>query len=306
MIRGLRWVGWGIALMVCPLVMLLSGCTTVVEGVAEVGKATGVVTEQQATSMVRTARAIDKSFEDITPEQEYYLGRAVGATILTRYSVYRDEQLTRYVNLLGQSLALFSDKPLTYKGYSFLVLDSDEINAFAAPGGYIFVTRGMLGLCRSEDELAAVLAHEIGHVQMAHALKAIRTSRLTSAFTILGAEAARTFGGSDLAELTDAFEGSISDMSQTLMNSGYARSQEKEADLAAIQILKRAGYDPNALVRMLQTMGHDLKPGGPDFAKTHPPPEARIAGLRSMLPEHGPQPIPAARKARFAQAMNGL
>lgn len=291
----------------CALLLgLAAGCSTVAEGVAGVGQAAGVITPEQAGSIVRTAKAVEKSFEDITPEQEHYLGRAVGATILSRYDVYRADDLTRYVNLLGQSLALFSDKPLTYRGYAFLVLDSDEINAFAAPGGFVFVTRGMLRLCRSEDELAAVLAHEIGHVQHAHALKAIRTSRITSAFTVLAAEGARNFGGSDLAQLTDAFEGSISDMTQTLMNSGYARGQEREADRAAVTILTRAGYDPAALVRMLRAMDRDLKPGGLDFAKTHPPPSSRIADLQSILPATAIPAPPPARAARFARAVGNL
>jgi predicted Zn-dependent protease len=275
--------------------------------VAAVGEATGTLTPEQAGSIVRSAEAIERSFEDITPEQEYFLGRAVGATIVNQYQVYDDPLATRYLNVLGQSLALFSDKPETYRGYSFLILDTDDINAFAAPSGFIFISRGMIRLCRNEDELAAVLAHEIGHVQHAHALRAIRTSRITSAFTILGMEAAKSLGGAELAELTKAFEGSIDDISQTMMNSGYARGQEREADRAAVTILQRVGYDPAALIHMLEAMETQLKPGGLDFAKTHPPPASRVRDLQRIITKPHSDPAGVERRAaRFARYLGDV
>jgi predicted Zn-dependent protease len=170
---------------------------------------------------------------------------------------------TDYINLLGQGLALASIKPETYRGYHFLILDSDEINAFAAPGGFIFLSRGMLRLCKSEDEVAAVLAHEIGHVELQHALRAIKGSRLTSALTTLAVEGAKSFGGEQLAQLTEAFEGSIGDITGTLMNSGYARKQEYQADASAVRILKAMGYDPLALARMLNEMEKQPEAGRP-------------------------------------------
>ncbi len=285
--------------------MLLTGCSSIAQGVAAVGQATGVVSPQQAQSIVRTASAVGKTFQDITPEQEYYIGRAVGATIVNQYQVYDNRDANAYINLVGQTLARFSDKPETFKGYRFLILDSDEINAFAAPGGFIFISRGMLRLCTSEDELAAVLAHEIGHVQNQHALKAIKSSRVTSALTILAAEGAKNFGGQQLADLTSQFEGSISDITSKLMNSGYARGQERDADQAAVTILERVGYDPNALIRVLDRMEGELEPGGHDFAATHPPPESRIKDLQAMI-ETPPRATVPARQARFNGSMSGV
>jgi len=115
----------------------------------------------------------------------------------------------------------------------FLTVDSDEINAFAAPGGLILVTRGLIRCCASEDALAAVLAHEIGHVEKKHGLKAIRKGRLTSALTILAEEGAKNFAGDNAAQLTEDFQGSIGDITSTMMNSGYACTLETEADHAA-------------------------------------------------------------------------
>lgn len=296
----LRWLAPALT------VALLCGCASIAELGAAVGEATGAITADQAKSITRTAKAVEKTFQDITPEQEYYIGRAVAATVLNKYDAYDAEQLTRYVNVLGQTLAQASDKPETFGGYHFLVLDSDEINAFAAPGGLVLITRGMVRCCRTEDALAAVLAHEIGHVQGQHGLKAIRKGRLTSALTILAVESAKTFGGQDLATLTEAFEGSISDITSTLMNNGYSRGLEREADRAAVTIMQRVGYDPSALVDMLRQMKQHLKPGGLDFAKTHPAPQDRILDIERIIGASGAVKAPTARQKRFDKATKGI
>ena len=306
-----RWLPVvGVILVTSSAILItLSGCKTI-ESLGEVGgavgQATGVMTEEQAESLGKASKAVAKTFADITPEQEYYIGRAVAATVLLTYKPYQNDKANRYLNLLGQTMASASDKPETFGGYHFLILDSDEINAFAAPGGFIFVSRGMLRLCRNEDDLASVLAHEIGHVQHEHGLQAIKSSRLTSALTILAAEGAKSFGGEELAELTEAFEGSISDITSTMMNSGYARSAEREADESAIVIVKRVGYDPNGLVEMLKEMKKQLKPGGADFAKTHPDPDDRIEDIEDILGRYSAVSVPPVRQERFARNLKEI
>ncbi len=283
-----------------------AGCQTVSEVGTAIGVATGTISEDQAESIVRTSTAVGRTFEDITPEQEYYIGRAVGATVLAKYEPYDEKRANEYINTLGQALALASDKPETFGGYRFLIIDSDEINAFAAPGGLIFISRGMLRLCRTEDDVAAVLAHEIGHVQHAHGLRAIKSGRLSSAFAILAIESARQLGGSELRDLVNAFDGSIEDISTTMMNSGYSRRLEREADVACVTILKRVGYDPNSLVRVLDEMAKQLKPGGLDFAKTHPDPNDRIKDIRRLIGATSVTPAPATRQKRFEKALSGV
>ena len=288
----------------------LAGCESMV-AVTELGTtvavATGNLTPEQAESINRSSAAVEKTFEDITPEQEYYIGRTVAATLLHTDKPYSAEAANEYVNRVGQSLALFCDRPELFLGYRFQIMDTDDVNAFGAPGGFILVSRGMLRCCRSEDALAAVLAHEIGHVEKRHGLRAINKSRITSALTTLGAASAENFGGKDLAELTRTFEDSIADVTSALVNSGYSRKYEHEADAAAVAILSRTGYDPWALIDMLAQMEQRLKPGGLDFAKTHPPPKDRIKDIRSMLDPHAP-PVPAtaARQARFEAALKGI
>jgi predicted Zn-dependent protease len=255
----------------------------------------------------KSGEAVAKSFEDITPEQEYYVGRAVGANLLAQYPPLEAAAANAYLNLLGQSLAQLSDRPETFGGYHFLILDSAEINAFAAPGGLVFVSRGLLRCADSEDGVAAILAHEIGHVVRQHGLKAIKTARFKDAGLAIGKAAVEELGPSELAKVTAAFSGTIDDITSTLVNSGYSRSAEKEADLTAVDILKRAGYDPNALVRMLKVMESRLKPGGPGFGKTHPDPEERIASIQEALGDAGAPPAaPPARKSRYQAALGKI
>jgi len=284
------------------------GCAAM-EQVAQVGtsvaQSQGVVTPEQAKSIVRSTTAISKALEDFTPEQEYYIGRSVGAVIVNRYKPYPNAQGNSYLNLLGQTLAQASDRPETFGGYYFLILDSDEINAFAAPGGLIFVSRGMLRCCRSEDAVAAVLAHEIAHIQFRHGIQSIEKSRQTQALTILAAEGAKTFGKKELADLTRTFEGSINDITSTMINNGYSRGFEQEADAAAVRTLSRVGYNPNALVAMLREMEGRLKPGGLDFAKTHPSPGSRIGDIESIV-GRAPLAESPARQERFRRAMGNI
>jgi len=266
---------------------------------AEIGKQTGAISDKEAASIKKAGKALGKTFESITPEQEYYIGRTVGAVIVNKYRPYDNEAENHYLNALGQTLAQFSDKPETFGGYHFLMMDSNEINAFSAPGGLIFISRGMVNCCKNEDALAAVLAHEIGHVEHQHGLQAIKNSRLTTAFTVLATEGAKNFGGSDMAQLTEAFEGSINDITSTMMNSGYSRGCEREADKSAVEIMRNAGYDPNGLVAMLLEMKKQLKPGGLDFAKTHPSPDSRIEDISQWTGNYEPVKMPIKRQARF-------
>ena len=287
-------------------VIVLAGCTTMTKIGTGIGQATGTITKQQADSINRSAEAMEKTFKDITPEQEYYIGRSVAATILTSYKPYENEAATHYLNVLGQTLALASDKPETFGGYHFIIMDTLEINAFSAPGGFVMVSRGLIRCCYSEDALAAVLAHEVGHVENEHGLKAIKGSRLTGALTTIALEAGKSLGGQNLADVTKAFEGSISDVTSSLVNKGYSSSLEYQADASAVKIMKRVGYNPAGLIDMLTQMKKYTPPGSAGFGKTHPDPEKRISEARSAIGTPAPLLEPAARQARFAQFMRAI
>lgn len=303
---GLAWI-----LLIASVGLLLAaaltvGCASVAKIGTSIAQEGGLIDSTRSESINRAAEAADKTFEDIDPEQEYYIGRAVAATILDTYPPSADEALNRYVNLLGQTIAMGSNRPETFGGYHFLVLDTEEINAFAAPGGFILVSRGLIRCCRSEDELAAVLAHEIGHVAGKDGLRAIKKSRLTSALTTLAVKGAENLGNEKLAELTKQFKGSITDITSTLMSSGYSRSLEKQADASAVSVLRNVGYSPQALVTMLGEMKKRLTPGGAGFARTHPDPSDRIQDVEGSLSGSTPPSDPAARQNRFAAAVASL
>ncbi len=259
-----------------------------------------------ADSATKSFNAVTKALEDITPEQEYYIGRTIGAIILNRYEPFNHVPTVHYINQLGQALSRFSDLPELYDDYHFMVLDSQDINAFATPSGLIFVTRGMLRCCTSEDSLAAVLAHEIGHVQHKHGLQSIEKDRITKATSILAIEGTKSFANSDLANLTSTFEDSINDISSTMINSGYSRVFEDEADEAAVMILQRVGYSGSGLIDMLTIMKQNLKPDGLDFAKTHPSPESRIENVKKLVKSGDKLVSNDARTARFQAAMQGV
>jgi predicted Zn-dependent protease len=194
--------------------------------------------------------------------------------------------LTEYLNQIGQTIALHTEKPTTYGGYHFAILDSSEINAFACPGGIILITRGMLSSVKSEDELAAVLAHEIGHVIHRDGIAAIQSSRWSEALLVIGSNAAKEFGPKDTAKLVSLFEGSIDDVVKTLVVNGYGRDQEKAADTSALGYLAAAGYNPQGLtgyLKRLEEAGSGSKGG---ILTTHPGTDERLENVAQVtVPE---------------------
>jgi beta-barrel assembly-enhancing protease len=303
----------GLTLLV---VALLAGCndpaavSRVLGSLGEIGGAGGRSGTSEsvagyAASAVKGAAAVAHAAEDFTPEQEYYIGRAVGASLLGKYRPLADPKANAYVNEVGQALAMFSDMPQTFGGYHFLITDSAEINAFAAPGGLIFITRGMLRCCAGENALAAVLAHEIAHVQNKDALRAIKRSRVTEALGVIGGEAVKHASGGSLTQLTNLFADSIGDIMTTMVNNGYSRDLEFQADKTAVTILRRTGYNPAGLPDMLTEMQKRLTPGGHDFAKTHPAPQDRITQLASLA-RVAEIHEPPARAARFKAALGNI
>jgi len=270
---------------------------------AQLAKDAGLISADQADSVTRSAQAIDKSQQKLSVEQEHYLGRAVAAEVLQSYTPLDQPGANAYLNLLGQSLAVFSDRPETFGGYHFLLLDSGEVNAFAAPDGLILVTRGMVRCCENEDELAAVLAHEISHVQNEDGVRAIKQGRLTEALTVVAAESAKQLGDEKLASLTREFEASVGDVVKTLTTSGYSRKQEQQADADAMGLLRRAGYSEMAMVKMLNRMDERLQnAGGLGFVKTHPSAASRAAAASKMVLDAQAAPDPV-RRQRFVAAM---
>ena len=275
--------GMKVAGAVAGALALAVGCS-VVKGTAGVANKMGVITKDQAGAMSDAADAVRASWHEFTDSEEFYIGRSVAANVLATYKTVDGDALNDYVTRVGTAVALASDRPQTYGGYHFQVLDTDEVNAFAAPGGFIFVTKGTLGLCESEDMLACVLAHEVEHVVKKHGLQAISGSRVREAFKALGkAGATLVMTPEQLASASKALAGSVGDISDAMLKNGYGKGPEKEADTGAVVYAARTGYDPNAMAYFLDAMQrHEGVAKGGTFA-THPKPAERIAIVKEKI-----------------------
>ena len=299
--RGLfSWVT-----VVLVMQVILAGCAEVVSVGTTVGRQMGQISKEDKQKIDRMALDSEKAARPMTEQEEYYVGRAVAATILGKYSVYRNERLTRYINEVGQAVALASDRPFTYGGYRFAVLDTDEVNALACPGGIVFITRGMLKRAQNEEELSAILAHEVGHVNHKDGLGTIQRARWVQVVTLLGSEAAKKVSGAELAKLVSLFEGSVNDVVKTLIVSGYSREQEAAADSSAMTFMYRAGYDPYGLSDYLGKLSKEQTGGaGQGLFATHPGMTERLAKARSAIATNKwPRIDHRIRDRRFQQTM---
>jgi len=264
-------------------ILLLGSCAAVQQG-ADILAGAGQISESDRQAIQKTSQAVSATFSEITEEQEYYIGRSVAALILSQYPAYDNQALTTYINTLGQAIVYASDRPEIYGGYHFLILDTEEVNALSAPGGFIFISKGLIRRCRNEEMLASILAHEVGHVCAKHGLQAIKKSRLVDAFRVIGQEAARRYGPEELAELTTAFEGALGDVVETLVVRGYDRKYEYEADELAVKFDVAVGYSPKGLTDFLQTMvGDSSTAAGKGWFKTHPSADQRMDKVKSRL-----------------------
>ncbi|MCL2441602.1 MAG: M48 family metalloprotease [Treponema sp.] len=297
-----------VSLLILSIVIiaaLIISCQTVMK-VADVGAqiagATGVIDSNTAGAISQSARAIGTAAEEITPEQEYYIGRAVAANILGTYRLWNgNPALTAYLNNICAAITINSPRPELFHGYRVAILDSNEINAFATSGGHIFVTRGLIAAARSEDALAGVIAHEVAHIQLQHSIKAIRNSRVTQAILITGTSAAGAAAGMNVAELTNVFNESVGEIVQTLVTNGYSRDQEFEADNTAMSLMAGAGYNPSALIEMLRALS-TVQTSGAGFGRTHPTPAQRITNAERSVARYRVTDTSAQRQARFTAA----
>ncbi|MDR0320621.1 MAG: M48 family metalloprotease [Treponema sp.] len=294
-----------IFIIIVLIVGVVISCDTLMK-VADVGAqvagATGAIDSNTATAISQSARAIGSAAEEITPEQEYYIGRAVAANILGAYRLWTGNQaLTAYLNNICAAITINSPRPDVYNGYHVSILDSNEINAFATSGGHILVTRGLINAARSEDALAGVIAHEVAHIQLQHSIKAIRSSRITQAILVTGTSAAGAAAEMNVSQLTDVLNESVGEIVQTLVNSGYSQTQEFEADNTAMALMAGAGYNPSGLIDMLRALT-SVQTASSGLGKTHPTPAQRITNAERSVRNYSVTDNSARRQARFTTA----
>jgi beta-barrel assembly-enhancing protease len=204
---------------------------------------------------------------NISEQEERELGERVSATVRTEFGVVQNAAVTKYVSLLGNLLAKSSSRPALK--WEFIVLDTEGVNAFAAPGGIVHITRGALGLIKSEAELAVVLGHEIAHITKKHTVNAIQKNKAIKVTT----EEVGAKGSAYYSKLANAAYDNI-------VERGFDRGDEDDADQEGLRLANKAGYNPAALAFFLTKLMErnkglsGAKPNG--LFATHPDTQARI------------------------------
>lgn len=224
---------------------------------------------------------------EFTDEEEIQLGEGVTAGFLGAAPLHPDANLQRYVNRVGKWLALHSER--AELPWSFGVIDTETINAFAMPGGSVLISHGLLKRLANESELAGVLAHEIAHVVQKHQLKAIQSGAGSDLLATIGKEAAAQrigrSGGDAFGLKSAAASAGVDLVKNGVFLRPLDRSMEYEADRLAVVIAARSGYDPFGLVAALQMLAQAKGDGdGASIFATHPAAAERIAELEKSMP----------------------
>jgi predicted Zn-dependent protease len=226
--------------------------------------------------LVDTVKNVGKATREMPQDEEIALGNDVAARLLGAAPLADDARLQRYVNNVGRWLASQTERPdLPWR---FGVLEAPQVNAFAVPGGTVFITRGLLERMSSEAELAGVLSHEIAHVVRKHHLKAIQKGALAS----LGGQAA----SAALKDMSAEAKQKLVSFGTEMYSRGLDKDDELEADRLGVVIAARGGYDPYGLPAVLQTL-QAVNPADSAVAlmfKTHPAPGERLAALEPGMP----------------------
>jgi predicted Zn-dependent protease len=219
---------------------------------------------------------LSQSLEDIDEPKEIELGRQLAAVLLGAKPLHPNMALQRYVNRLGRWISLQSPRPDL--PWTFAVLDDPGFNAFAAPGGYVFVTKGLVDHVADESELAGILAHEITHVVVKHHLKALRKNARAGILSqVIASQVGNSLPGGMSAQLIG--------MGRNLYSKGLDQEDELDADRAGVALAARAGFDPYGLVAVLQQL-RTATPDDPLFAltvSTHPAAQVRLDQLELAM-----------------------
>ncbi|HSC29857.1 MAG TPA: M48 family metalloprotease, partial [Vicinamibacterales bacterium] len=211
----------------------------------------------------------------ISDQEERETGQQVSDRIVNEFGVYQDAGVTKYVSLVGIVLAQVSSRPDL--DWQFVVLDTDGVNAFAAPGGFVHITRGLLGLIKNEAELAGVLGHEIVHITEKHTVNAIQKSD-----SVKFASDEVSAAGGMTQSLVTRLAGRVYD---DVLNNKFSRDDEKESDEKGVELANRVGYAPAGLTSVLAKLADrnkDAKEPNGLFA-SHPLIKERIANIQKTI-----------------------
>jgi predicted Zn-dependent protease len=213
----------------------------------------------------------------ISQRSEIAIGKNTDRQMRQTYMVSTDQRLNQRINTIGQKMAVLSKR--NNMSYTFTVLDDELVNAFAAPGGYVYITTGILKRLRNEDEIAGVLGHEMGHIGQRHPSKALQR-RLIAQF---GLKLVTTML-SDTGAVSGDLMLEVSEFSASLLLLKNSRENELQADSEGVKIMHLAGYNPRAMINV-QTMFLRLSKGKnpPAIISTHPPSQERIDAIEKAI-----------------------
>jgi len=229
----------------------------------------------------------------VSEEDEIQFGHYVDAYLTNQFIVLKDSPVCCAVKEIGEHVAKLSDRPKLQ--YGFKVLNTPDVNAFAGPGGYIYITTGLLDILETKDEVAAILGHEIGHVCERHSIRTLQSAQNTNmiggllAVTAAVATAVLTYDSNtgtyspDLSSLA----GQVAFMSAVIVHQGYSRAYENTADELGIEYIYKAGYDPEgaagALDKLLNVEKDRKDKVKYTLLSTHPPIESRIRRVKEII-----------------------
>jgi predicted Zn-dependent protease len=250
--------------------------------------------------IIDTGKNIRDAVSDVDEKQEADIGQEYAAVLVGAAPLLDNPEVERYVNRVGRWLTLQSERPGL--NWQFGVLDSDNVNAFATPGGCVLITKGLLARLKNEAELAGVLAHEIAHVVKKHHLTAMRKGKgIEAGANVLSEYLAQSKQRNPVAK--ERLVGGIKEV----MLRGLDKDDEFEADRMGVVIAARAGYDPFGMPSVLQML-QSLNPQDSELAlmfATHPDPNSRLDALEraigNRLDRFASQPQAAERYARSMQ-----
>ncbi|MDB6094228.1 MAG: yfgC 2 [Verrucomicrobia bacterium] len=224
---------------------------------------------------IKDVGKVAKGAAGIGPEEEKVIGDSVALEIVGKYGgLVRDEDMMKRVNLVGRTLARYSSRPEL--DWRFGILESDTVNAFSAPSGYVFITRALYEMAESDDALAAVLGHEIAHITRKHALNIVARGEFLAGATSIAARQS-----TDVRQINTAlaqFDLGVEKITKTLFENGFDPQTEYEADRVGRDLALTTGYAPGGLRMVLNQLAQKGGKSKKIFS-THPPLAERIKRL---------------------------
>jgi predicted Zn-dependent protease len=239
----------------------------------------------------------EREFSLVSEGQEIEMGRQADPEIAAQFGIVDDAGLQSYVSGIGMRMARESERPNL--PWSFKVVDDPIVNAFALPGGFIYVSRGILANFDNEAELAGVLGHEIGHVTARHSASQMSRQQLQQIALV---------GGMIFSETVREY-GQVAMLGLQLMNLRYSRGDESESDRLGLRYIGREGYDPDAMIgvfEMLAGVGGDERSRVPEWQLTHPHPENREQAMRQLIEENNIPTEGRIARDEYLQQIDGL